>query len=614
VSTSPKTIGRAVARRRAFPVLPVAVFSIVLALAISPNIVNIYGIHNDYEMLVNRSHGLFHPEAGQLLSVARPMAALLTNLPIIPLRELSDWRWVRLFSLLTACVAGAQLIAICINRLCVRPLDAVAIACATFLSLPYIYSILQPAAWAPHLLTTLLALGGYAILSRTNIQALAFIGPARRFDYRSLWQQALVYANDRTVWRACILFQLAMYGYPPNALILLVMPVIAILFSRAPHFFRTLVAARDIVFIAANLVAYLLFTKLVFLPVVRLFVFRNSEAWRNSKLSGVDARIATSYEYAFNTDLGAMFSRLKELLRVAADLWFPPQYGLHLVVAVVVILAAGLASLVGGRRAAAIPSAEMPLASSFDVASWRTGLVRSGVVIATCLAIAASPIVAARGGFVTYRTMPVLCALMGIVFLYGVAVVVESTWRLLGGPPRAAAGVGGVAVAAVAAVALLGNFQSGYMTMLLSRNEYLYFQGLVQQALTHKVKKLIVIDPRPFILPEEIPTMSDQKGRAVPPFELGCLSSYCLQTGAIMTVVLADLGRTSKDLETYAVRAGTPIWGLTCDMLTAATLTYPTGASEGEIDVIKFFRDRLLPTCVTFTLDWHDLSFDLGAK
>src|ERR1051325_9816028 len=96
------------------PLFAVLAFSLAVAFAFSPNLLSIYGIHNDYEMLSSKRLAFFHPEAGELFAIARPVAALLTNLTMLPVESLSDYRWTRLFSLLTMCVLGAQLMSICI--------------------------------------------------------------------------------------------------------------------------------------------------------------------------------------------------------------------------------------------------------------------------------------------------------------------------------------------------------------------------------------------------------------------------------------------------------------------------------------------------------------------
>ena len=97
------------------PLFAVLAFSLAVAFAFSPNLLSIYGIHNDYEMLHLKSVSLFHAESEALFAIARPVAALLTNLPMLAVQSLSDYRWTRLFSVLTMCVLGAQLMSICIR-------------------------------------------------------------------------------------------------------------------------------------------------------------------------------------------------------------------------------------------------------------------------------------------------------------------------------------------------------------------------------------------------------------------------------------------------------------------------------------------------------------------
>lgn len=593
------------------------IFGAMMAFAVSPNIVHIYGIHNDYEMLAKKSHGFFHPEADQLLSIARPLPALLTNLTIMPLQSLPDWRWVRIFSLLTVWVAGAQMIYLCAVRLQTGIARAVAVAAATFLGLPFIYSILQPAAWAPHLLTTLLAFSAYAILSRTNAAALAFLPTVENRDYAALPRQILGYCHDRRILGASLLFQAALYSYPPNALILALMPVVGVLFSRSPQFFRTLVAVRDIVFLFANLAVYAVFTKLVFLPVVRLFVYRNSDAWRQSQLTNFDARIAPSYSYTINTDVGALLERLGNAVRVAADLWFPPQFNLHLIVAAVLLIALVAASAVTIRRLASVPPASrlISLLPQFSVFSWRVGAARSLAVVGVALVLSTLPILASGGGFVTYRTVPAVCAILGVLFLYGVGVIGEAIWRATGSSCRKAVLVGTIAVMLGITVAVAGNFYSNYSIMRLSRNEYSYFKDIVRQAIASKSVGLILIDPRPFSLPEDNPVMYDQKGRPVPPYELGCLSSYCIQTGSILRVAAAEFGWSlPTGYEIQVAKGDVPAAGITCEMIKAPTPTFPPGASARARETIRHYRSLAPFTCVEFKLDWYDLGLDLNAS
>src|SRR5216684_752627 len=96
-------------------------FCAVYLAAFLPCVLFVVGIHNDYEMIWYKTWGLFHTEAHALVAIGRPVAALLTNLTVLPAVEIADFRWVRLFSIATIWVMGAQLLIICICHLAIRP-------------------------------------------------------------------------------------------------------------------------------------------------------------------------------------------------------------------------------------------------------------------------------------------------------------------------------------------------------------------------------------------------------------------------------------------------------------------------------------------------------------
>src|SRR5947207_10836934 len=123
---------------------------------------------------------------------------------------------------------------VCIHRLHAAPLEAFVIALATFLTPPFIYSVLAATAWAGHLLPVLLAFAAYALLSRSNMLTLPFLQDAVRWDYRGMQRQIWSYVQVRSVWWASLAFEAALFTHPPNALIIAVFPAVAVLFSRAP--------------------------------------------------------------------------------------------------------------------------------------------------------------------------------------------------------------------------------------------------------------------------------------------------------------------------------------------------------------------------------------------
>jgi hypothetical protein len=97
----------------------------------------------------------------------------------------------------------------------------------------------------------------------------------------------------------------------------------------------------------------------------------------------------------------------------------------------------------------------------------------------------------------------------------------------------------------------------------------------------------------------------------VPPYELGCLSGYCLQTGAIVQIAARQLGYPADRFKVYPTRGSDPVPGLTCDMLTDPNAALPPRLSEKEQGTVDWLRNMAPVACMTYTLDWHDVGIDL---
>jgi hypothetical protein len=569
------------------------VFAVVTAVAYSPAVLHVYSVLSDFDALaLKNEHFFFHNEAVHLVSIARPVAALLSNLPVLFVQAPGDFRWFHLFSLLTVWLLGWLMIRTCITRLHTNAWDAAGIALATFLGLAFIYAVVESTAWAPHLFTPFLAFGAYAVLSRSNGQMLSFPGYVAQRDYRAFVGQLMAYCCRRPVWLACLIYQGALYSYPPHALLIVLFPAIAVLFSRAPPAYRYLIAVRDLLFVGANLVFFSLSTALIYLPMVRIFTAKGSGV-AGAYDSEYVANLYAGHQFAYNTDVLAIARRFGHLIRVSADLWFLPQTNMYIVTATVIALA--LLAAWSKRRAAAV-----------------NGIV-TVVVLVICLVVTALPVLASAGGFVAYRTVVATTALIAVIFVFAVRTNVGWLWEKVGKSPVAAARAGAVAMAFAVAAAFAGNAYANYAVMKLGRNEYAYFTRIVRQAASSQSKAIVLIDPRPWSGAQGYNPwpVFDEKGRAVPPFELGCFSSFCMQTGAIVRVIATELGLPAKSYELLLTRADEPVPGLTCEMLEAAAAGYPPNASRKSVEFIDRHR-RLAPlTCATASTGWHDLGLDL---
>src|SRR5262249_48819129 len=198
------------------------------------------------------------------------------------------------------------------------------------------------------------------------------------------------------------------------------------------------------------------------------------------------------------------------------------------------------------------------------------GVLCARVLIA-CFVMAASPVLASAGGFLGYRTNVATTAELAIIFVFATRTIAESLWSAIGKSSSAVARAGDLAGGLVVAVAFTANVYANYAVMRLGTNEYAYFTGIVRQAIVDKSKAIVVIDPRPWHGPQDYNRwpLVDEQGRAVPPLELGCFSSFCMLTGGIVRVIAAKLGLPDKSFELVLTRGDDPAAGLTCEMLQA---------------------------------------------
>lgn len=613
MSTSVLSHDILVSRRRAstwlykqLPIWTLLTFAGTLAVAYSPGVIHLFNLLDDYDVLTFKSqHFFLHLEAAHLFSIARPVAALLTNAPLWPVRSAADFRWVRIFAILTVFLIGAQLMANCVVRLHTRALDALAVALAVFLGMAFIYATMDLTAWTPHLLSTFLAVGAYTRLGRSNALTLPFVLLSQRRDWRAMLRQLPIYFFSRPVWTACLIYELALYDYPPFALLIAVFPVIGILFSQAPRAYRTLVAVRDIFFLCICLVIYSLSTALIYLPFVRLFTRMgtgDASAYENKFVASLYA----SYQFAYNTHLGVIVSRLGQMLLVSGDLWFLPQSRFHLLTGAILVLAVLLANRPRARTAGDDTCARL----RFD--SWASDGIVTVTTVTICILIASAPVWGSAGGFVQYRTVVAPTALIAIAFIFAVRSIAAMVWIMVGNPTAAAAKAANVAIGLTIGAAFAANFYANYAITKLGRNEFAYFTEIARRAVENKSKTVFLIDQRPPGI--DVSMVYDQKGRWVPPYELSCFASYCMETGATLRVAAAQFGLPLDALNILVPRGDSPVPGLTCDMLTSPTPHYPASASDRSVAIINYYRTLGPLTCVMVSMAWHDIGIDLSQE
>jgi hypothetical protein len=92
---------------------------------------------------------------------------------------------------------------------------------------------------------------------------------------------------------------------------------------------------------------------------------------------------------------------------------------------------------------------------------------------------------------------------------------------------------------------------------------------------------------------------------------MGCFSGYCLQTTAIFHIASQELGLAMDRFKIISQRAGVPVPGLTCAMVTDKSAGIPPAASHKTLLTMDWFHKQRNPTCIDYSIAWHDLSINL---
>lgn len=554
----------------------------------------LYGVHGDYDTFLGRSveSPFWFVEEWQLLSVARPVAVWVSNIPLYPMEGLADFPWARAFGIATLCIIGLNMTGLCVRFLRIRPFDALALAVVVITVPAFSVSIMNIAAWGPYQTSVWFGLCAYTSLSRLNRQIALFRVYATLAQYRGFGRHLLRYV---TRWRfvlACLFFQVGLYDYPSNALVICLFPVMVLLFSQVGLVCRLLIACRDIAFVGANLLFYFLTTKLIYFPILRatypVRVFP-------------DSGYTSYYRFELQRNPIALLSRLSELLRVAGNLWFLPQSNAFIFVGVIIIGALLLRWASGAPSASDRDSAPGHL----DRRSWQCNVAFGVAIAAVCYFISAAPILLSIGGFVDYRTIAAPTGLTGVILLYALQVVARSMEERIAFLNPLRRRLPEIAMVTALTSAIVVTAYHVHVTVRLALNEFAYVGSLIRQAVEGGAETLVVLDWRPVFPPNKLHVAYDQRHHAIMPYQLGCFSSYCFSQPAIYSIARQQLGYAKDRLRVTIFRAE-DARGLTCNLFTSPDPTFPAELAAETIAKIESVRRRGPVSCVPFNLAWHN--------
>lgn len=565
-------------------------FCLAIVAVYLPCAVFVFGVHNDPDQIFAKLPGPLYHEAAHLFSIARPVAAVLSHLPLILAQDLDDFRYGRIFSILFVCATGGAMIAIFITWMRIRAVHAAVIATGFFCIPAFIYSIMNITAWGSHLVAVAMATASYYFLSQSNAHAL-MTGLNLR-DGRGFWP-LWNYLRMRPVSTAVLFFQLGMLAYPPNAFALCIFPVALVLFSRLGAGWRMALALRDTAFVIGNIVFYFVATKFLYFPVGRLLGIVAPIA---------DAGSGSEYRFAVDLDLPHVLGKLLQALTVSADLWLLPNFHAVAATALAAIALAAGVILIGARIVRGGEQAAESL-SVAPVPNWVTG----AMLILGLLALSVAPVVLSGGGEISYRTVVVPTAIVMLVFLFGVHVVGSA----LGSDEAVRARFEMLLLIPAVATMAGATVYSVTATIKLCQNEFAYVSGLIEHARRSGNQALVIFDSRSSFMPHDIPVGYDERRRAIVPYELGCYSTYCLPYRGIYAVAEKSLGMRGLRWEIFR---GAETKDLTCAAFAGSSAFLPDDAGEilkRRIQAVRQFS-RGQAYCVQYDLAWHDLAWRGG--
>lgn len=142
------------------------IVGLVAALAYSPVFLTKFGIQNDYNMRPPDGHTSLHPETYLVLSIGRPLEAILLNVQFQFVRTVSDLRVARLFSFLVSFLLVWILLRLLVTKWLIDPVLAVSMALCILVSPPMQYVIVWWSGFATGLISVLVTIWSYLLVDK----------------------------------------------------------------------------------------------------------------------------------------------------------------------------------------------------------------------------------------------------------------------------------------------------------------------------------------------------------------------------------------------------------------------------------------------------------------
>lgn len=430
-----------------------------------------FGLHNDYSFLVAEKPGRlsftnilfgFRDENPHLIMVGRPINAFLMGLLAVTLNGVKDLSVMRFVSFLVTFAAGGLTFTFLKKRLSLHPFWAVSAAFGIF-ALPssQVYII-----WVTNLIP-----GSLTVL----VVCVSYLVFDRAFDeFKRFYHRPLLFLG------AFLLLLGAFLIYPPNALFFLVFTTAKILFSKLSEWPVTRRRITiDVLFCGFTTIFYFVFVKFVLGP-VSLRVY--------PEMRGLMIE-PQRYALSISNDLAYKAVQFYNISMISFGAWFHAQFDEKIAYPVFLALAGGtlviLANTLLARKRQVADGAE------------NSGTVHIGWIIQIVVAVlfvsllSISPVLAAKGSFISYRLLYPYCAIVVLFVFWVLANLTAYAFKGGRGLERAVAAIATLMILLAASLAASNLYASAFS----AKKELGFFREKVLNEMPWNTVRISIIKP-----------------------------------------------------------------------------------------------------------------------
>lgn len=285
-----------------------SIFIVLLCVVYLPILIIDFGLHVDYARWASyRGTGFFvFPESNYLFMIGRPISAILVNLQCAIVQTIHDFSVVRAITFVLMALCAISFYIYIKKRLLIEHFWALTISFCVF-TLPPMqthFAFISSGGQGPA--TILFVIFAYLLVDRVRM------GEDFSLMHAKLYILYMI--------TACIIYLIAMFCYPPNAMFFLVFTFAHLIFSNFEDYPKTrFIIIRDILFCGISMILFFFLLKFIYLPFMQSLSPEFKSLGESLKQS--------NYRFVLNITMarGLIFGNMSTIgFGGIYDLWFAP--------------------------------------------------------------------------------------------------------------------------------------------------------------------------------------------------------------------------------------------------------------------------------------------------